>query len=224
MLYVRYPEQKIAMEIGAVNADYDTEEAVGVVKKKGIETQNAFIDFIKRKIETQDHIQLTWIEYLKYICPELIDDCWESRKAFAQKREQIRQERNAKREAEDKAFLEERQAEAEKLIAAAHEIIRNGGTLENCDVTFYQSRYESRKYKIINYLFRQHDINCPIKTQGWINDKLIHVVVTPEGSVNVRFWKSKNGKCSEKVFDCLSELVRIVKAENQEGAIKNDVG
>ena len=153
-------------------------------------------------------------ESLKYICPELIDDCWESRKAFAQKREQIRQERNAKREAEDKAFLEERQAETEKLIAAAYETIRNGGTLENSDIIFYKSRYESRTYKIVNYLFRQHDINCPIKTQGWINDKLIHVTVTPEGLVNVRFWKSKNGKCSEKVFDCLSELVRIVRAEN----------
>ena len=100
------------------------------------------------------------------------------------------------------------------MIVAAYEIIRNGGPLENSDVTFYQSRYESRTYKIVNYLFRKHDINCPIKTQGWINDKLIHVGITPEGLVNVRFWKSKNGKCSEKVFDCLSELVRIVRAEN----------
>ncbi len=214
MLYVRYPEQKIAMEIGTVNENYSIEEAVGVAKRNNIETQDDFISLIKRKIETQEHIQLSWIEYLKYICPELIDDCWESRKAFAQKREQIRQERNAKREAEDKAFLEERQAEAEKLIVAAYETIRNGGTLENSDIIFYKSRYESRTYKIVNYLFRQHDINCPIKTQGWINDKLIHVTVTPEGLVNVRFWKSKNGKCSEKVFDCLSELVRIVRAEN----------
>lgn len=216
MLYVRYPEQKVAMEVGTVNSDYSAEEAVNVVKKNGIETQNTFIDFIKRKIEAQDHVQLSWIEYLKYICPELIDDCWESRMACMKRREQARQERNAKREAEDKAFLAERQAEAEKLIAAAHETICNGGTLENSNVTFYQSRYESRTYKIVNYLFRKHDINCPIKTQGWINDKLIHVGITPEGSVNVRFWKSKNGKCSEKVFDCLSELVRIVRAENSQ--------
>lgn len=45
--------------------------------------------------------------------------------------------------------------------------------------------------------------------------RLSQVTVTPEGTVNVRFWKTKNGKCSEKVFDCLFELVRIVRAENQ---------
>lgn len=74
MIYVRYPEQKIAMEFGTLNADYSTEEVVGIVKKNGIETQDAFINFIKRKIETQDHVQLIWIEYLKYICTTLIDD------------------------------------------------------------------------------------------------------------------------------------------------------
>lgn len=79
-----------------------------------------------------------------------------------------------------------------------------------------ESRYTCRTYKIINYLLRKHSINCPIKTQGWINDKLIHVNITPEGMVGVRFLKSKNGKCSEKVFDCLYELVRIVRVEKSQ--------
>lgn len=224
MLYVRYPDQKVAMEIGTANADYSIEEAMSVVKRNGIETQDAFIEFIKRKIEAQDHIQLTWIEYLKYIRPTLIDACWESRKAFAEKQKQIRQERKAQREAEDKAFLAERQAEAEKLIAAAYDTIRHGGALENVDISLYESRYTCHTYKIVNYLFRQNGVNCPIKTQGWINDKLIRANITPEGTVNVQFWKSKNGKCSDKVFDCLFELVRIVRAENQEGVVDNDVG
>lgn len=224
MLYVRYPDQKVAMEIGTVNADYDVEEAVSVVKRNGIETQDAFVECIKRKIEAQDHIQLTLIEYLKYIRPTLIDACWESRKAFAERREQIRQERNAKREAEEKAFIAEKQAEAEKLIEAAYEAIRHGGTLENTDISFYESRYTCHTYKIVNYLFRQNGIDCPIKTQGWINDKLIRVNITKEGTANVQFWKSKNGKCSDKVFDCLFKLVQTVRAENQEGVIDNDVG
>lgn len=67
MLYVLYPEQKVAMEIGAVNADYDTAEAANVATRNGIETQDTFINTIKRKIEAQEHIQLSWIEYLKYI-------------------------------------------------------------------------------------------------------------------------------------------------------------
>lgn len=224
MLYVRYPDQKVAMEIGTVNADYDTEEAIGVVRKSGIETQDAFIEFVKRKIEAQDHIQLTVIEYLKYIRPSLVDACWESRKAYAEKREQIRQEQKVQREAEDKAFIAEKQVEAEKLIAAAYETIRQGGTLENTDISFYESRYTSHTYKIINYLFRENGVNCPIKTQGWINDKLIRVNIASEGAVNVQFWKSKNGKCSEKVFNCLFELVEKVREEKQEGAIDNDVG
>ncbi len=223
-LYVLYPGQKITMEIGTYNADYDTTEALEIVHKKLIDTQDAFLNNIMQRIDQQEHIQLTWIEYLKYICPTLIDACWESRKAFAQKREQIRQEREAQREAEDKVFLAKKQAEAEKLVAAAYEVIRHGGTLENADIIFYENRYSSHTYKIVNYLFRQHGINCPIKTQGWINDKLISVNITPEGAVNVRFWKKKNGKCSDKIFDCLFKLIQSVKAGNQEGAIENDVG
>ena len=214
MLYVRYPDQKIAIEIGTVNADYSVEEAVSVVKKNRIETQDAFIECIKRKIEAQDRIQLTWIEYLKYICPSLIDACWESRKAFAQKHEQIRQERKAQEDAEDQKYATECNTEMKKQIVAAYEVIRNGGTLENSDVLIYESRYNSHTYKIVNYLFRQNGVNCPIKTQGWINDKLIRVIISPEGAVNVQFWKSKNGKCSEKVFDCLLKLVQIVRARN----------
>jgi len=214
MLYVRYPDQKVAMEIGTVNADYNVEEAVGVVKKNGIETQDTFIECVKRKIEAQDHIQLTWIEYLKYIRPTLIDACWESRKAFAEKREQIRQERKAQRDAEDQKYVAERNAEMERQIAAAYEVIRNGGTLENSDVSIYESRYNCHTYKIVNYLFRQHGVNCPIKTQGWINERLSQVTITPEGTVNVRFWKSKNGKCSDKFFDYMFELVRIIRSEN----------
>ena len=152
--------------------------------------------------------------YLKYIRPTLIDACWESRKAFAEKREQIRQERKAQRDAEDQKYVAERNAEMERQIAAAYEVIRNGGTLENSDVSIYESRYNCHTYKIVNYLFRQHGVNCPIKTQGWINERLSQVTITPEGTVHVRFWKTKNGKCSEKVFDCLFELVRIVRAEN----------
>lgn len=222
MLYVRYPDQKVAMEIGTVNADYSTEEAISVVKRNGIETQDAFIEFVKRKIEAQDHVQLTWIEYLKYIRPTLIDACWESRKAFAEKREKIRQERNIQREAEEKAFLAERQAEMEKQIAAAYETIRHGGILENTDISLYESRYTCHTYKIVNYLFRQNGVSCPIKTQGWINDKLIRVNITPEGAVNVQFWKSKNGKCSDKVFDCLFKLVQTVRTENQKGTVDNN--
>ena len=161
MIYVRYPEQKIAMEFGTLNADYSTEEVIGIVKKNGIETQDTFINFIKRKIEMQDHVQLIWIEYLKYICPTLIDDCWESRKACMKKREQIRQERNAKREAEDKAFLEERQAETEKLIAAAYETIRNGA-YQNADGTYMQEFFDmvSDLEKRMNYA-KEHTVLPP---------------------------------------------------------------
>lgn len=224
MLYVRYPDQKVAMEIGTVNVDYDVERAVGIVKRNGIETQNAFIECIKRKIEAQDHIQLSWIEYLKYICPTIIDACWESRKAFAERREQIRQKRKEQGETEERSFLAEKRFETEKLIAEAYKVIRYGGTLENTDIIFYESRYTCRRYKIVNYLFQQNKIDCPIKTRGWINSKLIRVNFGSEGAVSVRFMKSKNGKCSKKVFDCLFKLVQTVRSENQEGVFNNDVG
>ena len=215
MLYVRYPDQKVAMEVGTVNADYSTDEAVSMIRKNGIETQEAFIEFIKRKIEAQDHIQLTLIEYLKYIHPTLIDACWESRKAFAQKRKQIRQECNKKQEEENQTFVEEQNEEAEKKIAAAIQIIKDGGTLENENVVFYRDRYNSSSYSIVNYLMRTNGVNVPIKTQGWINDKLIHIVITKEGGISTRFWKRKNSRGAEKFYEYMFELIRIIRMENQ---------
>lgn len=222
MLYVLYPEQKIAMEIGTINADYSIDEAMEMCKKNGLDTQEAFITMIKRKIDNQDHVQLSWIEYLKYIDPSLIDACMESRKAFAKKREQISKERKEKREAEDQQYVAERNAEAEKMIAAAIEVIKNGGTLENDRVVFYRSKYDSIAYSIVNYLMRKNGVNVPIKTQGWINDKLIQVEVTKDGGVSGRFWKTKGSNGSQKFFECMLELVRIVRSENQEGEVKND--
>lgn len=215
MLYVRYPEQKIAMEIGTINADYGIDEVMEMCKKNGLDTQEAFIMMIKRKIENQDHVQLSWIEYLKYINPSLIDACMESRKAFAKKREQISKERQEKQEAEDQQYVAERNAEAEKMITAAIEVIKDGGTLENDRVVFYRSKYDSSTYSIVNYLMRKNGVNVPIKTQGWINDRLIQVEITKNGEVSGRFWKTKGGSGSQKFFDCMLELVQIIRAGNQ---------
>lgn len=214
-LYVLYPEQKVAMEIGTCNADYSIDEVMEICKQKGFDTQDVFINMIKRKIEAQEHIQLTWIEYLKYIRPTLIDACWESRKAFAEKKERIKKERQEKQEAEDQQYVTEQNAETEKMITAAIDTIRNGGTLKNDKVVFYRSRYDSSAYSIINYLMRKNGVNVPIKTQGWINDRLIEVIIKNDGGVSGRFWKTKGGSGSQKFFDCMLELVQIIRAGNQ---------
>lgn len=213
-LYVLYPDQSVAMEIGTVNVDNSIDEVQESCKRKSIDTQEAFISGVKKRIENQDHVQLTYIEYLKYIDSSLIDACMESRKAFAIKQEQIRKERQKKYEAESQRYVVEQNAEAEKAVVTAIEIIKNGGILENKQVTFYRNKYDSSSYSIVNFLMRKNGVNVPIKTQGWINEKLAYVNIAQDGGINVRFWKSKNGKCSDKFFDYMFELVRIIRSEN----------
>lgn len=214
-LYVCYPEQKVAMEIGEFHESYSVEEIMEMYREQGLDAQEVFVEEIKKRIQNQQHIQLTWVEYLKYIDPSLIEACMESRKSFAAKFAAKQEERREQQKVEEQKLVVKRNAAAEKTVAAAIETIRNGGTLKNDRVAFWRSPYDNREDSIFNYLMRKNGINVPIRTQGWINQKLIDVEISDEEIVSAHFWKSKNGRVSEKFFLCMYELIHIIRTKNQ---------
>ena len=88
--------------------------------------------------------------------------------------EAIRRTRAAE---EEKAYCEKRNRPAEQAVSAAIQVIREGGVLKNETITFYQSRYSSSSYSIVNYLMRLYHVDVPLRTQGWIKDKLVNVTI-----------------------------------------------
>lgn len=122
------------------------------------------------------------------------------------------QERMAKAEAEDKVYCEEHNRQAQQQVEDALRVIREGGMLNNDTVEFYRNRYDSSACSIILYLMRRYQVNVPLRTQGWINERLANATITDGRCSQVQFRGNKRSKCSSRFFDCMNELIHAVAA------------
>ncbi len=213
-VYVCYDGMTVGIWISSVRTDYPIEYILSQVNYRGMDSLENFMAAVKTRLEKQDHFRFTEIEFIKHIAPELENQMWESRKAFAENQRKKRMEEAAQREAEDQAFIAEQNAKAEQIVNKAMEILRNGGKLENQIVTFYQSRYEHNSYSIVNYLMRKYGVNVPIRTQGWINNKLGSARIENGKCERLQYYRARGAQCSQKFFDCMNELLAKVNAEN----------
>lgn len=105
--------------------------------------------------------------------------------------------------------------QAEQMIDLAIRTIRGGGTLKNEPIILYKSRYDSSTYSIVNHLMRRYQVDVPLRTQGWINDKLISVTIENGKCEHLRYMRSKGAQCSQKIFDCMHELILKVCLETE---------
>lgn len=140
-------------------------------------------------------------------------------KAAQQEKELARAARVAE---EDRLFCVERNKESEQAVSEAIQIIRNGGILKNKTVEFYRSRYDFRAYSIVNYLMRLYHVDIPLRTQGWINDKLSSATIQDGKCEHVQYFRSKNGRCSQKFFGFMNDLIRAAAAQTPKET-KDDV-
>lgn len=122
------------------------------------------------------------------------------------------QERMAKAEAEAEAYCKERNRQAEQQVQDALRVIREGGVLRNDTVEFYRGRYDSSASSIFLYLMRRYHVDVPLRTQGWINERLTDATITDGRCSRVQFRGNKRSKCSSRFFDCMDELIRAVAA------------
>ena len=65
---------------------------------------------------------------------------------------------------------------------------------------------------VILDLMRKYGVKVPLRTQGWILDCLVSVTFDGD-SVNYTYFKRNKGRGSQKVFDCLYDLVGAIDAE-----------
>ena len=103
------------------------------------------------------------------------------------------------------------------MVSEAIQIIQNGGILKNETVKFYSSRYSFSSYSIVNYLMRQYQVDVPLRTQGWINDKLHSVTIKGGKCEYLQYYRAKNGRVSQKFFDCMRELIRAIAEQTPAG-------
>ena len=97
-------------------------------------------------------------------------------------------------------------------MEVALRIIREGGVLQNDTVEFYRDRYDSSASSIILYLMRRYQVSVPLRTQGWINERLANATITDGRCSQLQFRGNKRSKCSSRFFACMNELIRAAIA------------
>lgn len=123
-------------------------------------------------------------------CREISDALREKRKAEEAER---REEARKKQEAEDA----ERKQQEQDAIMEAERVLKNGGKITGGEM--------------IVKIADKHGIIIPIRTRGWILKSLAEFNVDGS-SMSYRYWKTKNGHGSDKVYEVVGAIRRALTA------------
>ena len=147
-----------------------------------------------------------------------IDLCRELSVRYRAKRKAENAAWQAGMEAKQKRHREDTNRKAEQQIRQAVQILRQGGVLENERIRLYRDDGGYGSYAIVNHLMRLYGVEVPLRTQGWINEKLVSLRVVNGRCNDLRYRTKKGGRCSEKIFACVNELIRKVCSETEAAA------
>ena len=209
-LYVFWPGVKVGLYFGSPATYTSICDIIDRVYYAGFDTESHFIARIAYAIRKQNHIRLIELLMLEHIAPVLVAPAWKARETYYNNYHIRKQNRHKENMEKSRLFVKEKRKEFDSAINGALDTIRNGGTLENTTVTIYRTEYDHSSYSIVNYLMRKYGVNCPLRTQGWINNKLVSVVVDGGNCDTVKYWKRNNGRVSQVFFRCMNELINKV--------------
>lgn len=218
-LYAFYPELDIGLDVGSIMypGERTVEEVTAWVDPVVLKGPDAVIAELDRAVAEEGRVPNAQIELARHIAPEKVDGYVQARQHFLNLRAAQEERERQKRAEEHEAFCQAKNAEAQKQLDQALEIIRSGGRLENHFIAFYPSRYDCRSYRIINYLARKYGVNIPLKVQGWINGKLIQVSIQDGHAESIRH----TGKISKTIWGYLNQLFEAV-CQEQSAAIEEE--
>ena len=200
------------IRIDGVPADKDVREVCGRYRGLG-GSADEFIAYLDRRMEQGVYIPKNMLALAAEIKPENIGGYLSSNEEILHRREAQEAAEKAAREQADMAYVAEKNQEAQAKVDAVVQILRNDGILKNEDIEIYRSRYDYRVYSVVNHLMRRYGIKVPLRTQGWINDKLATATIRDGVCAHVQYRKTKNGKGSQAVFGFLSELAQAARKE-----------
>lgn len=144
-----------------------------------------------------------------------LDECVRLSGIYKRTQEEKRAAMRAEQEAEERRMREETNQKAEYAVSQAVQIIKNGGKLSNDTVTFYKENGDCMETSMVLMLMRRYGVSVPIRTQGWINEKLVSVTMVNGRCNSLTYMRYKNASTSQKFFDCMNELVQRVNGTEE---------
>lgn len=207
-----------AVSAAVAEEQWETERYGEDPARQAAYIQNFLDEHVNAYLKAKENGGQTFPDFIGALVMGELPGCVDLSAVYKAKRQAEQAARAAQSEAEEKAYCAERNQETERTVATAVQIIRNGGVLENDTVKFYNSRYSVSSYCVVNYLMRQYQVDVPLRTQGWINDKLVNATIEEGRCVYLRYLRAKGARASQKFFACMNELIRAVAAQSPDNA------
>ena len=175
---------------------------------------------ISTYLEAKENGGRTFPDFIGALILEDLTHCASLSEIYKAQQREKELARAARAAEEEKAFCDEQNKAAEAAVSYAVQILRQGGELHNETITFHKDRYSYSSYSIINYLMRQYQVAVPLRTQGWINDKLTSATIKDGTCEHLRYLCKNKGRASQKFFGYMDDLIRAVteQAEREKTA------
>lgn len=184
--------------------------------------QTLLNDHVSAYLKSKENGGQTFPDFMGALVLNDLPRCVELSAVYKAKCQTERDARAARVEAEEKAYCEAQNRAAEQAVAEAVRIIQGGGVLKNDTIKFYRSRYDASSYSIVNYLMRRYHVEVPLRTQGWIKERLVNATIENGKCERLQYYRrTKTGRGSQKFFQCMNELIRAVVAQHPDN--KEDV-
>ena len=180
--------------------------------------QNILNDHVGTYLESKENGGSTFPDFVGAAVMNDLARCVELSAVYRAQRQAREAARRARAKEEEKIYCEAQNKAAEQMVSDAIQIILNGGVLKNEKVRFYRTKYSSSTYSIINYLMRQYQVDVPLRTRGWINDKLVNATIKDGKCEYLQYLRAKGGRCSQKFFEYMNALIRAVTTQAAEAA------
>ena len=147
-----------------------------------------------------------------------LDHCIQLSKIYQANKQQEDEIRQAQIAEQDRVYQQSVNTEKEKAVGAALQIIRSGGTLKNDTLCYYKDDGSFVETSLILYLMREYHIDVPLRTQGWIKERLASATVQEDFCGSVTYYRARKSQCSQKFFDCMWDLITAVHDMKEKAA------
>lgn len=145
-----------------------------------------------------------------------LDRCSELSAVYKSLRAKEREEFVAREAAKAREHADSVNSELEQTVSSALQAIKNGGSVQNQKVVYYETPNCGKSCSLINFLMRRYNVEVPLRTQGWIEGMLTKVIIKNGRCVGTRFLRSKKGRGSQSFYMYMDELIRSINGNPSE--------
>lgn len=160
----------------------------------------------------------TFPDYVGALMADELGHCVQLSEIYRSLKQQEDEMRQAQIAEQDRVYQQSVNTEKEKAVGAALQIIRSGGTLKNDTLCYYKDDGSFVETSLILYLMREYHIDVPLRTQGWIKERLASATVQEDFCGSVTYYRAKKSPCSQKFFGCMRNLIAAVHDAKEEAA------